>query len=240
MIAWAICRRDLIAAFTTPLAWLVIACWSLVTNLLFALTIDGAQGTAGADEPLYALALRASTLLALFLAPALTMNSFAGERAQGTMQLLLTVPVRESALVLGKFLASFAVLASLILVALVQPLALAFISDVDWPQAAAGYGGLLLCCAFYAALGAWVSLVVDSAVAAYVITFAALFVLTLVGWGDEGSALAAVGDAIGLPARSAGFFTGVVRLGDVAYFVAGTALFLVLAHAALRARRING
>src|SRR4051812_47389373 len=116
------------------------------------------------------------------------MNSFALERAQGTMQLLLTVPIRERHLVAGKFLAAFLCLAALAVASLAQPIVLAFVSEVPGPQLAAGYLGLLLVAALLAALGVWVSLLVDSPVSAYVITFGAVAVLLIMGWiGDEGA-----------------------------------------------------
>jgi ABC-2 type transport system permease protein len=171
------------------------------------------------------------------LAPAITMTSFAQERIQGTMQLLLTVPVREHHLVLGKFLAAFLVLASLVAATLVQPAILLMVSTVHGPHLAAGYLGLLLVCALFAALGVWISLLVDSPIAAYVLTFGAIAVLILIGISLHGGPL---GEALGLNERIAHFIRGEVRLGGVAYFAASTAACLLMAHGALLARRIHG
>jgi ABC-2 type transport system permease protein len=237
---WAICRRDLVAAFASPLMWLVLAAWTAVTDAVFWAGLYRVHGTAGADAPLFADALSTGVFFLLLLAPALTMNSFALERAQGTMQLLLTVPIRERHLVVGKFLAAFLALAALALATAVQPLVLVFISEVPPLQLAAGYLGLLLACALLAALGVWVSLLVDSPVSAYVITFGVVAVLMIVGWlGDEGP-LGALSRALGLGRRAEGFFRGEVRLGDAAYFVGGAAAFLVMAHSVLRGRRLHG
>ena len=174
------------------------------------------------------------------LAPAVTMTSFAAERVQGTMQLLLTAPIREHQLVLGKFLASFLVLAALVASTLVQPLILLFISEVHPAQLCAGYLGLLLECAFFAALGCWISLLVDSPVAAYVLSFGAICVLMLIGLVGQDGALRPLAEALGLGNRVGPFFHGDVRLGNIVYFLGGTAGCLVLAHGALCARRIHG
>ena len=91
-----------------------------------------------------------------------------------------------------------------------------------------------------AALGVWISLLVDTPVAAYVITFAALAVLILLGLMAGDGPLGAVGTAVGLTSRSGPFFAGEIRLGHVAYFLGGTAAFLLLTHGALRARRLHG
>ena len=239
-ITWAICRRDLLAAFTTPLAWLVLACWSLLTNGVFVRTLERVHGTPGDEVPLAVDALYLGVFFLSLLAPAITMTSFAAERSQGTMQLLLTVPIREHQLVLGKFLASFLVLGALVATTLVHPLVLLLVSQVNVPHLLAGYLGLLLACALYAALGTWISLLVDSPVAAYVLTFAAIAVLLIIGLAGSESWLHHVGDALGLGVRSGPFFRGEVRLGNVLYFTCGTAACLLLAHAALCARRIHG
>ena len=239
-VIWAICRRDLIAAFTTPLAWLVLACWTLLTNGMFARTLDVVHGTSGAELPLFVDAMHLGVFFLALLAPAITMASFAAERVQGTMQLLLTVPIREHQLVLGKFFASFLVLATLVAATLVQPIILLVISQVSVPHLLAGYLGLLLECVLFAALGVWISLLVDSPIAAYVLTFGAIAVLILVGISLRGGPLQPIGEAIGLGERIAPFMRGEVRLGGVAYFAACTAACLLMAQGALLARRMHG
>jgi hypothetical protein len=98
----------------------------------------------------------------------------------------------------------------------------------------------VLAAALFAALGVWISLVVDTAIAAYVITFAAIAVLVLLGTlGDQGWH-GALGRAMGLAQRAGPFFRGELRLGDVAWFIGLAAAALVMAHSALSARRIHG
>lgn len=237
---WAICRRDLLAAFTSPLMWLVLAAWTALVDLVFWNDLANVHGTAGSEVPLFVGAMGSGIFFLTLLAPAITMNSFAAERVHGTMQLLLTVPVREGQLVAGKFLAAFACLAALVAATLPQPLALWFISSVPLPQLAAGYLGLLLACALFAAIGVWISLLVDSPVSAYVITFGVIAVLMIVGWiGEEGIA-GTLAESVGLARRAGGFFRGEIRLGDVVYFLGGAGACLALAHGVLRARRIHG
>lgn len=237
---WAIARRDLLAAFTTPLAWLVLACWLLLTDGIFLWTLSQVHGTPGSAAPLFVNTLSWGVTFLLLLAPALTMGAFSGERTGGTLQLLLTVPLREWDLVLGKFLGVAILLGALVLATLVQVVVLAFISAVHVPHLVAGYLGLLLVAAFMAALGTWISLLVDTPVAAYVITFAVLAVLLLLGVLAGDGPLGSLGSALGLTARAAPFFAGEIRLGNTAYFLGGTAAFLILTHGALRARRLHG
>lgn len=238
---WAICRRDLVAALTSPLAWLVLACWIALVNILFVYGLFEIRYHNGsADQPLFVSSLHLGAWLLILLAPALTMTSFASERAQGTLQLLLTVPVREHQIVIGKFLAVMGVLLLLILATLVQPLVLAWISSVQMPHLLAGYVGLLLSACFYAALGLWISLLVDSPAAAYVLTFGAIAVLHLVSLAGIGNSFSPVAEALGLGSRIAPFFAGELRLGGVAYLLCGSAVMLLFSVQALRSKRWGG
>ncbi len=206
---WAICRRDVRAAFASPLMWLVLAAWLALIDLVFWLGISEIYGRpAPAGVPLFVNAQLVGIHVLALLAPALTMNSFALERSQGTMQLLMTVPIREHQLVVGKYLAALACLCALVAATLVQPLVLVFISHVPLPQLACGTLGLVLICSLFAALGVWISLLVDSAVSAYVITFAAIAVLFILGWGDPAGPLGGLGQALGMSTRAGPFLDG--------------------------------
>ncbi len=242
-VVWAIVRRELIAHFTAPLAWLVLAVWTLTTNLAFILALPEAD--AFSAMPLYVASLQTGFVVLLLLGPALTMNSFASEQVQGTMQLLLTVPVREWALVLGKFLAALAMFLVLVAATAPQLVVVHFISDLGGWHVVSGYSGMILFSALCAALGTWISLLVPQPVTAYVITFGLLVVFTLLGLHAQ---MHPVGEgffhhlsaALGLGPRIGGFIVGLPRLADVLWFIAGTLACLVLAHGALLTRRLHG
>ncbi|MFW5751218.1 MAG: ABC transporter permease [Planctomycetota bacterium] len=244
MVIWAIARRELLAQFTTPLAWLVLAAWTFVTNLAFVVALPGED--AYSTLPLYMESLRTGHMVLLLLAPALTMNSFASEHQQGTMQLLLTVPVSELQLIAGKYLAAVLLFLVLIAATLVQPTVLYFVSDLGGMHLLSGYLGLVMLCLFLAALGIWISLLALNPVAAYVITFGLLLGLALLGLLADDSAggatglFASLGRGFGLGPRFAGFVRGMPRLADIAWFLAMTLGCLVLAHGSLRARRTHG
>ena len=242
-VIWAIVRRELIGHFTAPLAWLVLAVWTLTTNLAFVLALPEAD--AFSAMPLYVASLQTGFVVLLLLGPALTMNSFASEQVQGTMQLLLTVPVREGAVVLGKFLAALAMFLVLIVATGPQLVVVYCISDLGGWHVVSGYGGMILFSGLCAALGTWISLLVPQPVAAYVITFGLLVVFTLLGLHAQidpvgGGVLYHLSAAFGLGPRIAGFIVGLPRLADVLWFLSGTVACLVLAHGALLARRIHG
>jgi len=245
-VIWAICRRDLIQHFTTPLAWLVLAAWTFVINLLFWITIADTHGAAPNElpsVPLVYLSLAWGSRVLVLLAPAITMNSFASERVQGTMQLLLTAPITELQLLIGKFLGNFLMLLTLIAASAVQ--VLWFISEPGGTQLIAGYCSLILAALLFAAIGTWISLLVDSPVAAYVLTMSAILALFLVSlFADRGLVqwdwLNTIGAFFGLDARLQPLREGQFRVADVSWFLALSASCLLLAHSALCARRVHG
>ncbi|MCX8040621.1 MAG: ABC transporter permease subunit [Planctomycetota bacterium] len=238
MQAWHIARRDLRAAAAAPLLWLMLAAWLAVVHGAFALTLWEVHGRSGAlSTPLYINALWWGALVLALFAPAATMNAWASERAQGTWQLLLTLPLAERDLVLGKFLASWGLLLVLILATLGMPLTLAVISAVSLPHAIACYVGLLCLSAFLAALGVWIGALVEGPVAAFVLSFGVIAVLWLAGVGGADGPLGPLAAVFGLGERIAPLLAGRLALADVAWFLAGAGACLLLAEGALRAQR---
>ena len=234
-------RRDLRAAAAAPLLWLILAAWLGVVHGAFVLTLLNVHGRSGASAtPLYVDALWWGGLVLALFAPALTMNSWASERSQGTWQLLMTVPQRELDLVLGKFLAAWGLMLVLLAATLGLPATLAVISDVSAPHAFACYVGLALLAAFLAALGTWIGLIVEGPVAAYVVTFGVVAVLWLAGVGGDDGPLGLISITVGLGSRIGPFLSGRLALSDISWFVAGAGIFLLLAHGAIVAQRQSG
>lgn len=236
-----IARRDIRAAAGAPLLWLILAAWLGVVHGAFALTLLDVHGRSGAAAtPLYIDALWWGGLVLALFAPAVTMNAWAAERAQGSWQLLMTVPLRTIDLVLGKFIGSGGLMLVLLAATLGMPATLAVISEVSPPHAIACYVGLVLLAAFLAALGTWIGLMVEGPVAAYIVTFGVVAVLWLAGVGGDMGPLGPVAAAIGLGGRISSFLSGSIALADVTWFIAGTGIFLLLAHGAIAAMRQSG
>lgn len=243
---WAICRRDLIQHFSTPQAWLVLFVWLLLTNGVFYIHLANTQAVGLSAVPLFDLSLQIGGYALVLLAPALTMHSFSSERQQHTEALLFTLPISDRQIVLGKFAAACGMLGALVLVTLIQPVLLYFISSVPSGPLICGYLGLLLATWFFAALGIWISALVDSAVAAYVITMGLTLVLFLVGalLADPSAGiwppLSELAAFVSLETRLTPLRQGIIRPADIAYLLAITAICLQLAHGALRLRREHG
>lgn len=151
--ALAIARRDLKTFFASPIAYVVFGVFLLVGGYLFFSTLF-LRGTASLRD-YFSLV----PVLFVVFVPALTMRLIAEERKAGTLELLLTYPVRDGELVLGKYLAALGMVAICLCWTLPYPITLAALSATrfDWGAVAAGYLGLMLLASAFLSLGLWAS-----------------------------------------------------------------------------------
>lgn len=180
-------------------------------------------------------------LLILLLVPALTMRLWSEEEKQGTLESLMTFPVREEHLVAGKFLASWALLAAGLVLTFALPVTVAFLGNLDWGPVVGGYVGALLLGAAYLAVGQFVSATTENQILSFIL--ALVVCLGLYGLGTESFAgifpdrTASVLLSLGTGSRFQSIARGVLDLRDLFYYISLTAFFLVLSVGALRVKR---
>jgi ABC-2 type transport system permease protein len=175
----------------------------------------------------------------LFLAPALTMRLFAKELELGTIELLLTAPVRDIEVVLGKFLASLGILAVMLALTLYYPLLLFWFGDPDPGPIATGYLGIFLLGASFLSIGLFASSLTSNQVVAFVLASAIVLALWFTGQAAgfvEGPARA-VAQYLSLSSHFPDFGRGVVDTRGVIYYVSIVALFLFLTMRSVEMRR---
>lgn len=228
--ALVIVRRELGALFRAPLAYVFLVVFLVLSQVFFVLPVFQ-MGTADLrtffDMLPWCLALFASFV---------TMRSWAEERQENTFEMLLTFPMRDRDLVLGKFLSSFLFLAIGIACTFALPLLLFVLGNPDPGAIAAGYAGALLFAAKCTAMGIFFSGLTRSQLLAALASAAVALVFLLVGtepiavfldaWlPGLGSALRSV---FGDWGRLSSFARGVLELADVAWFAGWTAAFLFM------------
>lgn len=154
-IAIAVARREFRTFFNSPVAYIVLCGFLLLAGWMFFSTLF--LGGQASLRSFFALA----PLLFVVFAPAVTMRLLAEERKSGTMELLLTMPVRDWEVVLGKFFAALAMIAVGLLWTIPYALSVAALTtsgaSFDWGSAFAGYFGLVLLASSFLALGLWAS-----------------------------------------------------------------------------------
>ncbi len=224
----AVAKRELRSSFNSPVAYAVILGFLVFTSA-WLYFVRGFIAANQADlRPYFGV----MPIVLAFLAPALTMRSWAEERRLGTYELLLTMPFTEGQLVAGKFLASLAVAALALLLSLPVPLSASLLGSFDAGVIAAQYLGILLEAAAALAVGQWVSSLAKNQVSAFLGGVLLLLALVLV---DRIAAFLQIG---GLPASLLNwlslafhfdaFSRGVVDTRDLAYFAAVSAAALYL------------
>ena len=110
-------------------------------------------------------------MIFLFFAPAITMRQLAEERRAGTMEILVTLPVTDLQIVLGKFLAAFALLAISVVLTAVSLITIATLGNVDFGASLGGYLGLMLMGGVYVAIGMFTSSLSPNQIIAFIVGF---------------------------------------------------------------------
>lgn len=181
-------------------------------------------------------------LVLILSIPLFTMRLFAEERRLGTLELLLTYPLSDRAVVGAKFLACLVAVGALLLGTVVYPAIIHRIQAFPLGPIAAGYLGLLLLSATCVAYGLFVSSLTDSQVLAGFLTVMPLFLLWLLSWNEAavGADTVTVLRALSLFDHFQSFSVGVIEARDVFYFVFLTGTFLWATLRVLESRQWRG
>jgi ABC-2 type transport system permease protein len=203
------------AYFVSPIAYLVMAAFLLISGFFFSIILIGSQQAS--MQGLFANV----TVILLFVAPLLTMRLLADEQRTGTLEVLLTAPVHDWEVVVGKFVAALALFTLMLCCTLVYPLVLVWLgSTPDWGPVISGYIGLLLLAGAMLAIGTMASAVSENQIVTAFIAFAILLLLWLIGAASQVLPTAtAVFEALSLNGRYQDFVRGAINLEDVVYYL---------------------
>lgn len=236
MHALTIARRELRSYFNSPVAYIVVTVFLVIAGFLFftQALLDG-QATI---RPLFDI----TPLLFVFIAPAITMRLLAEERRSGTFQLLITLPLRDRDVVLGKFLGALGLLATAVALTLVYPLTLSRLGDLDQGAVVGGYLGLVLMGGSYLALGLMASAWTRNQIVAFIVAFAISFALFMMGRmsAHVPPALAPVVEYLSLSSHFENIARGVIDTRDLLYYASMIAGCLFIAVQSLASRQWRG
>ncbi len=175
----------------------------------------------------------------LFVVPAITMRILAEERKSGTIELLATKPLHDAEIVLGKFLAAWALLGIALIPTLLYYITIAFIGDIDNGPVIGGYLGLLLMAGVYVAIGIFASSLTENQVIAFIVGFLMVFAFFMLdkiliyvpGW------LASIVEFLGIDFHFSNIARGVIDSRDVIYFLSVLGFMLYLTVISLERRK---
>jgi len=227
---FAIFRRELAGYFATPLAYVFIVIFLVLAGVLTFFVGNFFERGQADLQPFFTF----HPWLYLVLIPALSMRLWAEERRSGTIELFLTLPIRLSEAVLGKFLAAWCFAGIALLLTFPFWITVNVLGDPDNGVILAGYLASWLMAGAVLAIGAAVSALTKNQVIAFVVTAAFVFVMAvagtpvvlglLQGWASSGVIRAVAG--ISLFAHFAAITRGVVDLRDLVYFASIIVAFL--------------
>lgn len=186
---WVVMRRELGSFFVSPLAYVVLTAWLVWNGVVFwVLTEFYARNAvaSGAASPLSAFFGGSSLFFIplLVFVPILTMRLVAGERQSGTIEPLMTAPVSDASIVLGKYAAAIAMWCVLWLPTVLYAWIMSQHGSVDWGAVTASYFGIFVLGAYFMAVGLLMSAIAPTQIIAAVLSFVALGVLFTVGIGE--------------------------------------------------------
>jgi ABC-2 type transport system permease protein len=238
--ALATFRRELRAYFFSPLAYIVLFFFMAVNGIIFIYLIGELSDPRSPGGPPFSYFFRATWLMLLLIAPVLTMRLVSEELRSGSIEVLMTAPVSEGAVIAGKFLAALTFYAFLWAPTLAYGLMISAYQKVDWGPIFAGYVGVLLIGSLFLAIGIFSSATTKSQLLAAMMTAALLFLLFLFGVFEQmvnnDTAKQALG-YIGIWNHIDEFASGIVDTRRLVFYLSGTLFFLFLASRALEDKK---
>ncbi len=230
---WTIAKRELGAYFKSPVGYIVLAAFLALSGFLFFNNFFAVGSTT--MESFFGN----MPFLLLFFCPAIAMRLLAEERGQGTIEMLLTMPVRDSEVVLGKFLAAVGVLGVGLLLSLPFAFTVGSLGSLDNGPVIGGYVGTFLLGGTYLAVGLFASAMTKNQIVAFIVGVAICLGLFLLGMFYQ-----AAGDTLGpiLQYASPGYqfqkiSRGVIELRNAVYYLSFIAVLLILSTRVLESRK---
>jgi len=233
-------RRELRAFFFSPLAYVMLFFFLVVTGVIFVYIVGQLNNPASPGGPPLKFFFSATWLMLLLLGPLLTMRLVSEELRSGSIEVLMTAPVTEGQVIGGKFLAAFTFYAFLWFPTLGYAIMIALYEKVDWGPVMAGYLGVLLIGALFLAIGIFSSAMTRSQLLAAMMTAALLFVLFLLGVFEGMASNELLKRALGYVSifnHIDELASGIVDTRRLVFYLSGTLFFLFLASRALEDKK---
>jgi ABC-2 type transport system permease protein len=251
----AVFKREMYGFFASPIFYVVGTIFLILCGYFFytsvayfsLISFQAAQNpNMGAQVNLNEMVIRPFfddvSIILLLMVPLLTMRLLAEEKKNGTIELLLTYPIREWSIVIGKYLATLAVIAGLLGSTVAYMVLLSWTGNLEWWPVFTGYLGLLLLASGFVSLGVFVSALTENQIIAAVGGFGALLMFWIIGWigSVSGPGVGPVVRLLSLLEHLEPFSKGVLDSRDLIYYLSFSGFFLFLTLRYLDSQKIRG
>jgi ABC-2 type transport system permease protein len=237
---WIICQKELRSYFVSPVAYVLMALWAVIFGFFFwtslgsflkysmEMQMGGQMFPMNVNEQIIRPLLQNVAVIGLFFLPMITMRLFSEEKRTGTIELLVTSPIQDLEIILGKWMAALALYCCLLLFTAVYFSFLFRFGNPDWKPLLVAYLGLLLEAGAMLAIGAFISSLTKNQIIAGAVTFGVLILLWVLPWvsGYETATWARVLSYMSLVTHFDGFIRGVIDSKDAIFYA--TLIFLGL------------
>lgn len=240
---WTIASREYKLYFNSPVAYAVMFLFMLILGWFFNVNLRDAilQAAFQTTTPGVEIVISPMVTLLLFTMPAITMRLISEEQRMGTLELLLTAPVRDWELVVGKWLGGFLFMLTLLAITWVYPITLNYLVEpgIDQGQLVAGYLGLALVVASLTAIGVAISSFFANQIAAFFVSLGFVLLIWLVRPSSDatGGLWSEILTYLNYIDHYINFFRGIIDLSDVVYYLSITAFSLLIGAVSLEVRR---
>ena len=229
-IAW----KEIRTYFVSPMAYVIMAVYAALASNYFVTSIGGAL-----PEATIRGFILPSTLIFVLLSPLITMRLLAEEQKMGTLELLMTSPIRDYEIVLGKFLAALASLISILIPTSYLVLLLVWFGTPDTGPILSGYLGLILFGMSTLSVGLFASSLSGNQIVAAVVAMGILLILSVIDMASTyvSGVFSEIVLEISITNHFQDFARGVVDTHDIVFYVIFTVFMLFLTVRSLESRR---
>lgn len=248
---WTICRRELYSYFVSPIAWVLLAIFALLSGFFtYIITgyfvqasmssqMQGQSAPMNLNEQVITPLFSNVAVIGLFLIPLITMRLFAEEKRQGTIELLVTSPVHDLEIVIGKWLSAVIMYGTLLLILLIDYSFLFIYGQPDWKPVVTGFLGVLLEGACLLALGTFISTTTKNQIIAGAVGFALALLLWILNWTTSfgNTPTVQVLGYLSILSHLDSFTRGVLDTKDIVYYLSMIFLGLFLTTRSLESLR---
>ena len=249
----AIAQRELNAYFSSPIAYVLIGFFALLFGWFFYVPLayleqQSAQmgmnptQALNVNQMLVGPTLMNTTVIMLFLFPLITMRTYSEEKRSGTIELLLTSPITDVQIILGKFAGAILLYAAMLSVTLIHMAILFVFGNPEWKPIATGYVGLLLMGGCFLSLGLFISSLTKNQIVAAMATFAVFLMLWVISWISTfvGPTTQTVLQYLSLTEHFDDFAKGIIDTKHVIYYLSFMAFGLFLTAKSVDSERWRG
>jgi ABC-2 type transport system permease protein len=249
----AIAQKELRSYFASPIAYITIGFFALVFGWFYIVSLTffmqasmqmgmPGQGQVNVNNMAIRPLLQNVAVVALFVLPLITMRTYAEEKRTGTIELLLTSPLTDFQIIMGKFLGAVALYSLMLAVTAVHMIILFVYGNPEWKPILSGYLGLLLMGASFISIGLLISSLTKNQIVAGMVTFAVLLLLWTVSWmaDSAGPVMRRVLEALSITSHFDDFSKGVIALTHVVYYLSFITFGLFLTAKSVDSERWRG